>query len=434
MLKVIATAIRRYAVLGLVTLLIFSIKPTLAQEVSERESDIDLRGSIAIVGNDRNVYLFDPANTDLVQITDDAELADDNYLFYTWPTWSTDGRLAYFSMSQDEQSGITTQAYVASDSDDDLIYVGEGNVFNYASWSPQNCDAESDCRVLSILMNSASDGLFVEAIQDQVEGNPNTTLGRGGPFYYSWSPDGQQMIWQRNNTRLDIYEMANADTTEQLVQRPGVFQAPHWSPVDERILFGKLNMETRMTDLITVSDGEETTLVADLEGILYFAWSPDGEKVAYVDANGPLVVVDALTGDVISETVVGGVGSFFWSPDGAKVAYITLAAPPDSATAQAGMRVSYRQQPTQIAWSVLDVQSGDVTRYGGFTPTRDMVYMFTYFDQFSRSHQIWSPDSRYIVYSEVLDDTPTINILDTQLNSTVPVFIAEGTLGIWSFR
>jgi TolB protein len=414
--------------------LLLGTHTVLAQEARERESTIDLQGSIAIIGNDRNVYLFGPANVEAIQITDDAEATEDGYRLYTWPTWSTDGRLAYFSMSLADGATVTTQAYVASENDGDLIYTGEGNVFNYASWAPENCDSESECRVLSILMNSAGGGLFVENIRDQVEGNPNTTIGRGGPFYYSWSPDGQQMIWQRNNNRLDIYEVGTDDATTQLDQQPGVFQAPHWSPVDDRLLFGKLNLDTRTTDLVVVSGDDETALATDLDGILYFAWSPDGEKVAYVDGGGPLTVVDAQTGELISETLVGGVASFFWSPDSSKLAYITLATPADSSTAQANMLISYQQQSSQIAWSVLDVQTGDINRYGGFTPTRDMVYMFTYFDQFSRSHQIWSPDSRYIVYSEVLDDTPTINILDTRLDSTVPVFISEGTLGIWSFN
>lgn len=413
-------------------MLAFSVAVTSAQDAL----DLEIPGKIAFIGDDRNVYLFNPATGDKTALTKDAAISDATFRYYTWPTWSTDGRLAYFSLENTAAGDVTTQAFASDDgtTPGEVVYTGDGEVFNYAAWAPGNCNDSENCRALSMLLNSAAEGgLFVNIVKDSVDGNPSTVIGRGGPFYYSWSPDGDQMVWQRNNQRLDVYSVDDSEIQMELTQRPGVFQAPDWSPIDDRLLVGEFDADAQKTDLVVVTSQDATTLVEDLDGVLAFAWSPDGESIAYVDGAGPLVVIDSQTGDVISRTLNGGVGAFFWSPDSAHIAYITLATPPDSATASSGLTAAPVYQETQLAWSILDAQSGDVNRYGAFTPTQEMVYMFTYFDQFAQSHRVWSPDSRYIVYSELVDEEPVVNILDTQLDDTVPMSIADGTLAIWSY-
>ena len=85
----------------------------------------------------------------------------------------------------------------------------------------------------------------------------------------------------------------------------------------------------------------------------------------------------------------------------------------------------YAQEDAGLAWSVLDMETGNVRRYGAFVPTADLIYLFTYFDQFMQSHRIWSPDSRYIVYAEVGEnETNHVSLLDTSTRDTVPVVIA----------
>ena len=52
----------------------------------------DLSGKIAIIGTDYNIYTYLADTNEQIQLTQDAS-ADQRYQF---PTWSTDGRLAYF--------------------------------------------------------------------------------------------------------------------------------------------------------------------------------------------------------------------------------------------------------------------------------------------------------------------------------------------------
>ncbi|MEL6151102.1 MAG: hypothetical protein AAFV33_21975 [Chloroflexota bacterium] len=424
----------RFPMIG--AMLILLLLPSGLLNAQQDTRAIVIPGRIAIIGTDNNVYIYNPETGDTASLTRDAFQDGADYKYYTWPTWSTDGRLAYFALENSADIPIQTQVYVANSgaTTGELIYRGERELFNYASWAPENCPDTTTCRALSVLLSGADgSGLFVEVIKDQVEGNPAEVIGRGGPFYYSWSPDGEQMLWQRNNRRMDVYNLASGEIDIELSQMPGIFQAPDWSPIDDRLLFGVFNPDAGNTDIVVQDGDTETILAESLEGAVSFTWSPDGEHVSYVDASGPLQVLDSTTGETVTRTVGSGVGPYFWSPDGRHIAFITLATPPDSATAKNGLLTANIYQEVQLAWSVLNIGSGDVTRYGAFTPTRNMLYMFTYFDQFAQSHGIWSPDSRYLVYSEINEGEAGTSILDTMVNDTVPLSIGNGTLAIWSY-
>ncbi|MEM6284672.1 MAG: hypothetical protein AAF787_20960 [Chloroflexota bacterium] len=411
--------------------------PTIISSAHEDTREDVIPGRIAIVGADNNVYIFTPQTGEMTSLTRDAFVDGRDYKYYTWPTWSTDGRLAFFAMENNADIPVQTQVYVLENGGDmgELIYRGERELFNYASWAPENCSDSTSCRALSVLLSGADgSGLFVEVIKDQVEGNPAEVIGRGGPFYFSWSPDGEQMLWQRNNRRMDVYDLTSGEIDVELSQRPGVFQAPDWSPVDDRWLFGVYNADEGKTDIVVQDGTEENIIAGDLEGTVSFTWSPDGEHVSYVDGNGPLQVLNAETGETVARTVGAGVGPYFWAPDGKRIAYITLSTMSDSATASSGLLAAGLYQEIRLAWSVLNVETGNVTRYGAFMPTRDMIYMFTYFDQFGQSHSVWSPDSRYLVYGEVIEDNnPTISIVDTSATDPVPLSVGDGTLAIWSY-
>ncbi len=403
---------------------------------SAQVDDANRVGRIAYVGTDYNVYTLAP-DGESTALTDDAQTEGDLIRQYGWPTWSSDDRLAYFLTVQDAaEQRFSTEVYVSADgtSTGELTYTGDREVFNYAYWAPGNCADGDNCRALAVLLSSPGTGLFVELIKDRLEEPSSEQAGRGGPFYYSFSPNGQQMLWQRNNRRLDIYDVDSGAITTSLDQSPGAFQAPDWSPVDDRLLFGKLDRESRSTDIVIVDGESERLIVDDLDGIVYFAWSPDGEKFAYTSQQGPLLVVDAETGETLARSSTTGVLSFFWSPDSSKLAYITVAVPDDAFTAGAGVPAAMVQRQVGLAWSVLDVEADSVDRYSPFVPTPNMVYMFVYFDQFAQSHQVWSPDSRHIVYGELVNDDPIISLLDTTQPGVPSVTIADGFVGIWSYN
>lgn len=410
----------------------------LMQPGAQAQGEDSLPGRIAYIGADFNVYTLNLSDNRVTPLTDDAG----ETRRYLWPTWATDGRLAYFSTFL-EGSTLFLGAYVSADgsSAGREIYRGQREGFNYAYWAPQNCPTSNRCRDLAILISSQEKGMFIELVRDGEEPT-NLTAGIGGPpFYYSWSPDGRRMLWQRDNERLDIYDASSDSVIDTLAQTPGLILSPAWSPVDDRLLFGALNEEGDTTDLVVVGNDDVMTLASELEGLVSYSWSPDGNSIAYrvlsEEGFGTLFVVDALTGETISRSPVTGVIAFFWSPDSRQVAYVTLATPPGSFSAALKMAAPAAvQEPTGLAWSVLRVEDDRVHRYGSYIPTREMVYILQYFDQFAQSHRIWSPDSTHILYSEVVSNgtsKPVINLLDVTRQDSVPLSVAEGIIGIWSF-
>lgn len=420
----------------LLTLLVVLLSTTFA---AAQDSSIfpPLPGQIAYVGLDQNVYTLDLGDGSKTPLTRDGSLIR----FYQWPTWSNDGRLAYFQTTRDTNH-FSTRVFISPDGKKpgSAAYIGENEIFNYAYWSPQNCTSETgDCRDLAVLLSGINtDGLYIQLIRDERDLFSDRRAETGTPFYFSWSPDGTRMLWQRNNERLDIFDATTNNIIETLNVMPGVFRAPAWSPVDDRLLVTVLNNDGDTADLTIVTAADQSILARSLRGPASFAWSPNGDYVAYTDRQGPLLVIDSRTGSVIAQSTVSGVGAFFWSPDSQHIAYITLAPASNTFSAQSMFKtkvVTYQQEPIELAWSVLDVQTGARRSFGAFSPTEEMLYMLIYFDQFVQSHRIWSPDSRYIIYAEV---TPggqaNINLLDTIQSNAVPFALVDGFIGIWSFQ
>jgi TolB protein len=394
-------------------------------------------GTIALIGDDFNVYTADPKSETITQLTFDAS----STRHYQYPTWSTDGRLAYFCCDSAASRQVVTEVYTTEDilQPGDLIYEGRSEVFTYAYWSPANCDdVQAGCRYLAVLLGGDPDGFKVELIADGTDSDSSLTIGTGAPFYFSWKPDGTRMVWQRNNQRLDVYEVADDRISSDLDVIPGLFPAPMWSPVDDRLLVATLNTDNMRTHLTVLEDTDELRLQSDIDGLVAFSWSPDGTQVAYrtITRSGysGVTVVDASTGEEIAQSNGENVIAFFWSPDSTKLAYVIAERRAGTFDANYS-RALAQQEDIQLVWLVLDVASDDTTRYISFSPTREMLYVLSFFDQFAQSHRVWSPDSAAIVYSETLrGGRSSVSILDITSRDAVPFSLADGVLGIWSYH
>jgi hypothetical protein len=118
------------------------------------------------------------------------------------------------------------------------------------------------------------------------------------------------------------------------------------------------------------------------------------------------------------------------------LAYVTVDAPPEgSFSAKRASAPSQQGASTRLLWSVLNVVDGSIQRAASFAPTRDQVYLLSYFDQFALSHRVWSPDGTRIAYGDLLTaDQPVVQILDVNTPGSTPQTVAPGTIGIWSFN
>lgn len=404
----------------LLPLILLGISISVAFAIDEVKN---IPGKIAIVGDDYNIYTYIDASDNLIQLTDDA--STDRH--YQWTTWSTDGRLAYFCC----ETSPDGETFISHDgiSSPELANQNPGIFILYAYWSPADCG--EDCRELAILINSQQ-GLALNLLTDSDERNI-INIGTGAPYYYHWDPTGTQMVFHRGNQDLDIYNRTQNDISQSLADSSGLFQAPVWSPIDNRILVALPGETDERSNLAIIENGETSILLEDISGFISFLWSPDGRYIAYrtIDEFGYSGI-----------TVVGDIAipAFFWSPDSEKIAYLTVTGDDTrsaDATIPVGQNFAQDDSLAQLTWNVLDIESQTNLGYSSFVPTFEMLYVFTYFDQFAPSHRLWSPDSRWLTFAGTLDSnqsTSQIYMLDTEDINSEPQAIADGIFGIWSFE
>lgn len=374
----------------------------------------DDSGQIAITGSDGNIYLYDVANETLTALTTDA----DQSRRYQWPMWSQDGQLAYFGFGPDYDLGVFVRA---ANGDSKQIFESEGDFFTYATWAP--CP-DAVCDDLTILYTQQSTGqLATRRIQLDTDFTVSE-ISQGGPFYSDWSPDGSEMVWARFGTTLEIYDVESDTISQTLPEAQGFQAAADWSPLDNRILAATLNADGT-SDLVIVDGEDRQVLVAGLENLIAFEWSPDTENVAYLNrGTGDLYILDSATGNEV-KYLGNAITAFFWSPDSQKLAFLDIVEVNDGR--------ELRQDELGLRWNVYEVSSDNLATYSGFNFTNDMVYYLNFFDQFSRSHSFWSPDSRYLVYGELKSDRRrVVSLLDLDVGRATQ--IAEGGIGIFSYE
>ena len=416
---------------AMILLLLCTLQPLGAGTSAQGESP----GHVAWIDLDYNVWRLDVGRDSHLRLTGDGG-ANKRYL---WPTWSNDGRLAWFS-HEVVDGALVTEAWVQPEAGAlaSRRYRGD-EAFNYAYWSPGNCLAGADCRHLAILLSSNARGMFVELVQDgQAAAVEGLSLRGGPPFYFSWSPDGGRLLLQRNNRRFDVYDANQDRLLATLDVVPGKIQAPHWSPVDERLLLGLRRPDGRSA-LVVLDDGDRIVLADELEGAPAFNWSPDGRLVAWREQNergyGPLLIADAATGQPVAASPEGGALAFVWAPDGQRIAWLALV--PQGRNISADRRNNLLAQSRSpipgMRWWLLEVDSARLQISAPFFPTQEMLYYISYFDQFAQSHRLWSPDSRYLVYGELGERGPLVQLLDADNLDDGPRTLAPGRIGIWDF-
>jgi len=412
----------------LIALLIFVaiiVTPALAQ-------DNESTGTVAYIGDDGNVYLYDIALDQSTAVTTDASATPSK--FYQWPTWSTDGQLAFFGVSEVPDNPYFLGVFIQANRDAPPkgVYASEDEAFTYAHWAPGNCSDGDRCRDLALLYTSA-DGLNTRIIRASNTFEV-TEISQGAPHYWDWSPDGQQMFWSRFGQQFEIYDAESGGLTF-IDQSPGAALSIDWSPQGEEVLvaIGNDRFETELSILDSTTGNVIKTIASGFSAGVAYGWSYDANHIAYVDLeNGDLVVYDVAAESPIS-IVATQVIAFFWSPADNQLAYISLDSGGNGPNIKAQQADQMAQDDLGLAWGVYDVDTDTNRTLGNFFPSNEMVYYLRFFDQFIHSHSLWSPDGQYIVYSEFRDNgTPFVTLLDVQ-NATTRQF-AEGTIGVFSWR
>ncbi len=188
----------------------------------------DNSGDLAIVGNDGNIYLYDTTTQNLSMVTSDARPITSGY---HWPTWSTDGQLAFFgyNLRQGNSRELSMYVQVAGGTPQE-VFSQTDEAFTYAYWSPADCagaTTSNPCRDLALLYTASDGNLALRNIR--VGSSVDVTeLSVGGPHYWDWSPDGSTMFWGRFGTNLELFDVESGDIEGPFPNRMGHQQAVDW--------------------------------------------------------------------------------------------------------------------------------------------------------------------------------------------------------------
>jgi len=397
-------------------------------------------GRLAYIAADGNIYVTTPELEQHFALTRDATAPPEGPgLSYPRVSWSPDGQIAYASVIR---SGNNAQArlYVAESPSAPARLVGRSDqhFVIYVYWSPTACPEKPDCSRLSYLIEEP-EGIALHIVDMEAGGISNEVVGYGWPFYYSWSPDGRQLLWHtggsaRFNEDADLTQFSiKNQQADRLRAAPGLFIAPAWSPLGDEWLLVTTQEERDL--LVRTQVGQtgnpdtEKILTTAEDKHMVFSWSPKGDRIAYSILRngdglifGPIHVYDLLSGETKQITASSfDISGFFWSPDGERIGYLSRLAVRDSAWMQ---------------WRVYDLAENVDRGYAAFNPSYQMRYVISSFNQYAQSHRLWSPDGRYLVFADQDDaNVERVWIVDTFAERGAdPILVAEGSMGFWSWE
>ncbi len=194
----------------------------------------------------------------------------------------------------------------------------------------------------------------------------------------SWSPDGKELSAGFNGPQVVVYVWdANTGAVHKMLTgfgpltQNGQITKVGWSPRGSLLAIQRddpnnhLNTETQLWDTTTWQ------LVKEFANTTEMDWSPDGTRLALVDAREnhgkDIRLVDVQTGHTVkqfAEVSSGEIdGEVHWSPDGTRL------------TLEGG-------DASPISISIWSATSGT------------LLYSFP--DEFSTGNAAWSPDSKYL--------------------------------------
>jgi TolB protein len=354
---------------------------------------------------------------------------------YAWPTWSPDGTKLAASrirLSGDHDAEVTVQVLDAATGRAKTVFsndfpglVAEGSP-HYLYWCP-------DSKTLSLLA-STPDGLSLFIVNTESDSRP-VVIERGAPLYYSCAGDGNSLTAHIGEEVKLYRELSDHASGEVLATTLG-FRVPAFSSDSQRLAYAVQTVSGGSLMVAQVDDLDGAQQVLDLGASSAFIWSPDGRELAVADqGDASSVVFERLRvvsadGSSVRTITQDPFLAFYWSPNGEQIAWVGL-----------------DRERRMFEWKVAPSSATDASQgrlLFSFNPSRDVLTMLTFFDQYAYSHSPWSPDSTHLVvagtrvapFERRNGHTPTgarVFVLDAAGGSP-PQEIAEGTLAFWSWN
>ncbi len=345
---------------------------------------------------------------------------------WSWPTWSPNGRwVAAFAVETgDERVGPVRVVSMKADATEEELWFETGVAAPiYLQWRP-------DGQALALLTQGDGE-LALGAIERAALGRLRP-VETGVPLFFEWTPSGSRLFCHASERgaaagRLILRDVFGGAPDTLLAHPPGSFCAPVF--VGQEAIWG--TPEDGGT-LVVAGDAERGTWrpLVNRKGLLALVAAPAGvPMVAVSSATGGegspydgIDVIDLRDGSLRSLTRLSCL-AFFWSP----TADWLLAAQVSSAD-------------NCLRWWRIALDGSPDVELGTFWPSREVIFMLHFFDQYTSSHPIISADGRYIVFAGYpaggghadLSQPPRVYLRDMHHLGSPPIEVDSGAFAVFS--
>ncbi|NTU64716.1 MAG: hypothetical protein HGB05_15270 [Chloroflexi bacterium] len=208
-------------------------------------------------------------------------------------------------------------------------------VYSNPAWSPDSKQiAYTRCEIYDREKgrNASSCELFsMTAATREIRQLTRNELYDGQP---AWSPDGQQIVYRREETggnSLRVIEVDGSNDVE-IFACPRPCNTPAWSPLGEAIAFqmieavstGSVNDAPSNLYLMRSDGNDLRQLTQGAQAVWRPRWSPDGKQVVFRRAaDQPIRVIDVATGQETSYATnnARGPDEPIFTPDGSGIVF-----------------------------------------------------------------------------------------------------------------
>ena len=357
-------------------------------------------------------FISEDASLQLARVSDDGPgppeprlSMEREGLLFMWPTWSPDGRTIAISASSHQRENPRLELWRAplDEGESETLYANPADarqivapgLAHYVNWSPSG-------RVLAVVGN-VGNGLAASLVAARGGVQPRRLMD-GAPLYFAWSPDGRAMVVHRG-AQLQLLDLAAGGGEErQLLRARPCFRAPVWTTDGQNVVYAAPRAGGGGTVVRASRTEEEREELLDIGGdaavdglgagasAMAFVRAPRHDRVAILplpegdtDSLG-IVGCDLVAGEqrAVSDRPANAV---FWAPDGESL----FAFEPMPGTTLIGL--------TRYDLFGKRTTGGSGERLARFQPSAEFASFLGFFDQFAQSHQIISPDGRWLTFS-----------------------------------
>ncbi len=252
-------------------------------------------GTIAMIGPagyGPGVYLISPTGNNLRPIfignTGDGATSDSNLKVLSYKElgnlrWSADGkRLLFNSIADISLTTLSINLHTISASGGGFASLVWGV---QASWSPTG-----NQMAIALAQDSSIDSMELVKSHVSLSDSPVVLSSGGLSAYPAWSPDERFIAYLRKSSNgFDLHIMHPDGSGSRTLGSTDQAAYPAWSPDSREIALAGGGA----VKIIRVEGGDERVLDVGVGEIVYLEWSPDGTRLALVNASGQLYVVRA---------------------------------------------------------------------------------------------------------------------------------------------